>query len=97
MKVMVHLSKELREQYGRRSFGVRAGDKVRVMVGQFKGMTGKVSRIDREREVVYVEGIEREKSDGSKVPVPIHASNVEIIEFDLTDSLRKKKLGKEEK
>jgi len=93
MKVMAHLSKELREKYKRRSFGIRVGDKVRVMRGFFKGMIGKVTKVDRERGRILIEGVEREKVDGSKVPVPIHASKVEIIELNVVDKWRKKKRG----
>ena len=96
MKVMAHLSRELREKYGRRSFGIRVGDKVRVMRGAFRGMIGKVTRVDRERGRIIIEGVEREKVDGSKVPVPIHVSNVEIVELNLEDSWRKKKIERRE-
>ena len=92
MKLMAHLSKELKEKYGKRSFSLRSGDKVKVMRGKFKGYTGKVVEVDREKGVVFIEGVEREKVDGSKVKVPIHASNVEIIELELSDKYREKML-----
>ena len=40
--VQVHLSKELRKKYNRRSISVRKGDKVKVMRGSFKKHEGKV-------------------------------------------------------
>ncbi len=52
-----HLSPELRERYGRRSFPVRTGDKVRILRGEFRGVEGKVTKVDRERQMVYVENV----------------------------------------
>ncbi len=91
-KVFSHLSKELQEKYGRRSFPLRVGDTVKVMRGKFKGHVGKVVEINRKEERVKIEGLEREKVDGTKVLVPIHASNLEIIELNLEDPYRKKML-----
>ncbi|OYT52375.1 50S ribosomal protein L24 [Candidatus Bathyarchaeota archaeon ex4484_135] len=84
------LSRELREKYGFRSLPVRVGDRVMVMRGDFKGVTGKVIRVDRERGRVYMDTVTRTKVDGSTVNVPIYASKVMIIELDLKDKWRKK-------
>jgi len=84
------LSKELRARYGFRSLPVRTGDRVRVMRGDFKGVEGKVIRVDRERGRVYLDTVTRTRSDGTPVNVPIHASKVMIVELDLSDSWRKK-------
>ena len=84
------LSRELREKYGFRSIPVRVGDRVRVMRGDFKGVTGKIIRVDRERGRVYVDTVTRTKVDGSTVYVPIHASKVMVIDLDLKDRWRKK-------
>ncbi len=92
-KIMsVHLSRELREKYGIRSFPIRKGDKVRVMRGDAKGAEGKVIRVNRKKYVVYIEGITREKQSGETVHIPIHYSNLMITELDLNDEWRKKKL-----
>jgi len=92
-----HLSPELREKYKRRSFPVRVGDKVKIMRGEFKGVEGKVIRVDRERQMVYIENVTIKKADGSSVNRPIHVSNVMITELNLDDPYRKKALlrGKE--
>ncbi|HDI01534.1 MAG TPA: 50S ribosomal protein L24 [Candidatus Bathyarchaeota archaeon] len=84
------LSKELRAKYGFRSLPVRVGDRVRVMRGDFKGIEGKVIRVDRERGRVYIDTVTRPKVDGTPVNVPIHASKVMIVELDLSDKWRKK-------
>jgi len=84
-----HLSKELREKYKVRSVKVRRGDIVKILRGNFKGRTGKVVKVSIKKEKIYVEGIERLKKDGNKVKVPIHPSNLMIIELNLEDKKRK--------
>jgi len=84
------LSKELRARYGFRSLPVRVGDRVRVVRGDFKGIEGKVIRVDRERGRVYIDTVTRPKVDGTPVNVPIHASKVVLVELDLSDKWRKK-------
>ncbi|MBS7624216.1 50S ribosomal protein L24 [Candidatus Bathyarchaeota archaeon] len=85
-----HLSRELRKNYGTRSLPVRSGDVVRVLRGDYKGVEGKVIRVDRKKYRIFVEGITRQKVDGTTILVPIHPSNVEIIRLNLDDKLRKK-------
>ncbi len=93
VKIMsVHLSKELREKYGRRSFPIRVGDTVRVLRGDHKDAEGKVIRIDRKKYRVYIENIYRENSRGERIYIPIHYSNLMLIDLDLSDEWRKKKL-----
>lgn len=88
-----HLSKELRQKHGIRSISVRKGDKVKVMRGSFRGKTGNVERLNSKNIKAYITGIERIKKDGSKVLLPIHPSNLMIIELNLDD---KKRLTKKE-
>jgi large subunit ribosomal protein L24 len=90
-----HLSKELREKYGYRSFGVRKGDTVKVMRGKFRGKTGVVERVVGDK--LYIDGIKVEKQEGKMVNVPIHVSNVEIIKMVLEDKKRKAKLEAKKK
>jgi len=92
-KIMsVHLSRELRERYGIRSFPIRSGDKVRIMRGDNKGIEGKVVKIDRKKYKVFIEGVTRENIRGEKKFIPIHYSNLMIIDLDLSDPYRKKKI-----
>ena len=92
-KIMsVHLSPELREKYGRRSFPVRVGDTVRIMRGDHKGVEGKVIRVDRKKYRVYIENVYRENSRGERVNIPIHYSNVMLVDIDLSDEWRRRKL-----
>ena len=92
-----HLSPELREKYGRRSFPVRVGDRVKIMRGEFKGVEGKITKVDRERQMVYIENVTIKKVDGTTVQRPIHVSNIMITELNLDDEYRKRALvrGKE--
>lgn len=79
--VSAHLSRELVEKFRRRSLPVRKGDKVRILRGDFKNHEGEVTRVDRKRGRIYVEGVTVTKADGSAVPRPVHPSNVMIIEL----------------
>ena len=92
-----NLSPELREKYKRRSFPVRTGDKVKILRGDFRGVEGKVTGVDRERQMIYVENVTLKKADGSTVNRPIHVSNVMITELNLDDPYRREALmrGKE--
>ncbi|NOZ81225.1 MAG: 50S ribosomal protein L24 [DPANN group archaeon] len=84
------LSKGLREKQGRKTLSVKAGDKVKVMRGQFKGRSGKVDHVNLKQQKVFVEKMELIKKDGNKVMIPIDPSNVQIIELS-EDKRRNKK------
>lgn len=102
-KIMsAHLSEDLRRTYGTRSLPIRAGDVVRVMRGDYRGVEGKVLRVNRKKYRIYIEGVTRQKVDGTTVSIPIHPSNVEVIKLNLDDKHRKeilerRKMGKEVK
>jgi large subunit ribosomal protein L24 len=83
-----HLSKDLRVKYKKRSFSVRKGDEVQVMRGKFKKKTGKISRVDLNKIKVYIDGMTRKKVDGTEIQVPIHPSNLRIINLTLEDKKR---------
>jgi large subunit ribosomal protein L24 len=86
------LAPSVKASYNFNSIPVRTGDTVRIMRGDRKGMEGKVTRIDRERYRLFVEGITREKVDGSTAPVPIHPSKVMITNLNLEDKWREETL-----
>jgi large subunit ribosomal protein L24 len=87
-----HLSKELKKKYGKRAAGIRRGDKVKIMRGQFKKKTGKIERVDLKKSRVYITGIEVIKKDGTKTLYPIHPSNLIITDLYLDDKKRVKVL-----
>ena len=92
-----NLNKELRKKYGKRSFPVKKGDDVKIMIGEFKGKTGKVDSVDLKKSRIMVEGIFRTKKDGSKVGVYFDASNLQIKELNLEDPKRKKAIERKAK
>jgi len=91
------LSKELRKKYSTRSINLRKGDRVKVMKGTFKGKIGKVEKVMPKRGKVFVENVQITKKDGSKAHYPIMPSNLLILELELSDKLRKKRLESKSK
>jgi large subunit ribosomal protein L24 len=96
------LSPQLITSKGAKTLPVRKGDSVRVMRGDHKGFEGKISRVDLKNYRIYVEGLTREKVDGTTIFVPLHPSKVMIRNLNLDDKWRKaiaetkKELPKEE-
>lgn len=89
-----HLSKELIKKYSKRSIPVRKGDTVKVLVGQYKGKSGKIEKVFVKKTRVWIEGVNRTKRDGSKSFYPIHPSNLVITELNLSDERRKQILDR---
>jgi large subunit ribosomal protein L24 len=85
------LEDSLRKQYGRKNIRVVKGDSVRVMRGEYKGVEGKVEKVNTEHATFHIEGVQREKIRGGQVKVPIHSSNVMVISLNLDDSYRSSK------
>jgi len=83
------LSPDLKSSHNTNSVSVRTGDTVRVMRGDYKGFEGKVTEVDRRRCRIFVEGVTREKVDGSTALVPIHPSKVTITHLNLDDKWRR--------
>ncbi|MBS3132294.1 50S ribosomal protein L24 [Candidatus Woesearchaeota archaeon] len=88
------LSKDLRKKHHVRSMRLKKGDKVRIMVGQFKKTEGKISLVDMKNTRVYVEGADIVKKDGTKASYPINPSNLMIVELVLDDKKRQKRLDR---
>ncbi|HYB07684.1 MAG TPA: 50S ribosomal protein L24 [Nitrososphaerales archaeon] len=86
------MSSELREKHGRRSVRPRVGDTVKIIKGEFKGIEGKITKVDPKAGVVNVEGVTHEKQKGGTSPIPIHTSNLVMTALALEDKERKKKL-----
>lgn len=83
------LAKELAKSKGAKTLPVRKGDTVRILRGDNKGFEGKVSRIDLKNFRVYIEGLTREKVDGTNIFIGVHPSKVLIKNLNLDDDLRK--------
>ena len=86
------LSPDLKKKHGANAVPVKTGDTVRIMRGDRKGFEGKITRVDRKKYRIFVEGITREKVDGTTMPIPIHPSKVMIISLDLDDKWRRETL-----
>lgn len=86
------LEDSLRDQYGRKGVRVIKGDSVRVVRGEYKGIEGKIEKVDTQHATFHIEGIQREKIRGGQVKIPIHSSNVIVIALNLEDKHRSKKL-----
>lgn len=84
-----HLAPELVKSRGAKSLPVRKGDTVRVVRGDRKGFEGKISRIDLKNFRVYIEGLTREKVDGTTIFISLHPSKVMIKNLSLNDKWRK--------
>ncbi len=72
---------------------VRRDDQVKVISGKDRGKTGRVIKVDREKERVYVEGLNiikrhqrprtmQEQGGIIEAPGPIHVSNVQLLDPD---------------
>ena len=79
-------------KYNKRSVPVIQGDTVKVIRGNFKNHIDKVRHVNLKRQHIEVEGVVTTKVDGSKVPRPVHPSNVIITKLNLTDPWRRERL-----
>lgn len=86
------LARELKTSHNTNSLPVRRGDTVRIMRGDRRGLEGKITRVDRKNYKILVEGVTREKVDGTTIPVPIHPSKVMIVNLNLDDKWRREVL-----
>lgn len=60
------------------------------MRGSFKKQKGKVEKVDMKRARIIIEGIRRNKKDGTKVAVYFSPSKLQIQELNLDDKARMK-------
>jgi len=96
-QICATLSKDLRKKYPRRSARIMIDDTVKVMRGEYKGLTGKVAKISTESNSIAIEGNKKEKLKGEKVDVYIHSTNMVITSLNTDDKWRLKILEKKSK
>jgi len=82
------LSKELRGKHNTRSIPVRKDDEVRIVRGKYKGREGKVLQVYRKKWIIHVDRVQRDKSNGSSVPIGVHPSNVVVTALKLDKDRR---------
>jgi large subunit ribosomal protein L24 len=87
-----HLSKDLQQKYSKTSIRVTEGDTVRVMRGEYKGVSGKITQVSTEKNGVAVEGIKKEKLKGGNLDVFIHTSNLLVTDLNTEDKWRQNRL-----
>jgi large subunit ribosomal protein L24 len=89
------VSKKLVESVGKKRLTIRKGDTVKVLVGNYKGKSGKVEKVDYDKTKVFIKDIFNKNSRGQEKLIPFVASNLIIIDLYLEDSRRiKKKITK---
>jgi len=96
-QICAALSKDLRKKYPRRSARIMVDDTVKVIRGEYKGLTGKVAKISTESNSIAIEGNKKEKLKGEKVDVYIHSTNTVITSLNTDDKWRLKILEKKSK
>ena len=96
-QISAPLSKDLRKKYLRRSARIMVNDTVNVIRGEYKGITGKVSKISTNNSSIAIEGNKKEKLKGDKIDVYIHSSNVIVTSLNTDDKWRIKILEKKPK
>ncbi len=89
-----HLSENLLLKYDRRSIPIVKGDTVKVLRGSYRGHEDKIVAVNVSKQTVHIEGLTLVKADGTKIPKPIHPSNLLITKLNLTDKWRRNKLEK---
>ncbi len=88
----VSLSSDLKSRFKTNAVTVRRGDTIRILRGDRKGFEGKITRADLKNYRIFVEGVTRDKADGTTALVPIHPSKVMITSLNLDDKWRRKTL-----
>ena len=96
-QICAPISKDLRKKYSRRSARIMLEDTIRVIRGEYKGITGKVSKISTQSNSIAIEGNKKEKLKGDKIDVYIHVTNVIITALNTDDKWRLKILEKKSK
>jgi len=96
-QICATISKDLRKKYSRRSTRIMVDDTIKVVRGEYKGLTGKVSKISLENNSIAIEGNKKEKLKGDKIDVYIHSTNVIITALNTDDKWRLKILEKKSK
>ena len=92
-QVAAHLDEPLLLKYNTRSATLRKGDTVRVMRGEYAGISGKVLDVNTRTRKVTVDGVTVQKAKANQVARPLDPSNLVITKLDLSDPLRREKLG----
>ena len=91
------LSKELGLRLGVKKITVRKGDSVKVQRGEFRGFTGKIGKVNVKDGLVFVDGVERVRKDGTKSFSPIRPSSLLLVDLSIEDKRRAASLARKSK
>jgi large subunit ribosomal protein L24 len=89
-RMAVHLSRELRMRYGRRSLPVRKGDTVRILSGSYVGREERVAKVDRRGYSVTLDNVTGKTADAKMKPLPIRPSHLLLTRLNLADPWRRR-------
>ena len=90
------VGRALKEKYKIKTLRVVKGDTVKVIRGDFVGDEGLVDGVDTKTSKLIVHGVSSTKADGTEVPRPVDASNVQLDQLNLNDKRRETKLSEVE-
>jgi ribosomal protein uL24 len=93
-QLTARLIESLRDKHGISKTSIRKGDSVLITRGDFSDIEGKVESVDYKTCRITVEGVDREKADGSRILMKIPPSTVMITKLQ-TDK-RRRLSGEEE-
>ncbi len=65
------------------------GDNITVVKGDRKLSEGRIIRVNLEKSVIYIEGLTRNRMDGSTFQIPLKPNNVMITNLNLEDDWRR--------
>lgn len=91
------LDKNLIKTHNLKKLPVRKGDTVKVIIGDNKGKSGKVEKVDYTQLKVFIKDIKYKNTRGQEKMTPFVASNLLITDLILTDTKRIKKTPKKVK
>ena len=94
--ISANLSHELRDELGTRNIQLNLGDRVEVTRGDFSGSSGIVSEINRDKQKIYINGLEVERQDGTTRETPFKPSNLQIQALNLENMERIQKYDVED-
>lgn len=87
-RLSVHTSKELRKETKKRSVSLRKGDMVKIVRGEHRGKSGKITKVSYENGKAFIEKLLAKKAGGKEAFIPIHASNLVLTELNREDDAR---------
>ena len=82
------IDKKIIKETGKARAALRKGDSVKVLVGDNKGKSSTVERVNYDKGIVYLKDFKVTNSRGQEKLLPFKASNLVITTLVLTDKKR---------